>query len=196
VSSASRSDAETLAATGGGTATTRDAAVAATVGGAGNVSAKTAGDIHIIVETNFRLYAYTTSTFQTNLLSLFTQMRYRLPNLVVGHLTREKVRGALMIGITADQIIGFLNSHAHPRMKNGVVPPTVRDEIKLWEAEQERVQYRRGILLSDFDSPGKFDLVLSFANDTSACLWFSVARRQLIVGKGEYDRVRRYIKSL
>jgi Transcription factor Tfb2 (p52) C-terminal domain len=81
-------------------------------------------------------------------------------------------------------------------MKNGVMPPTVRVEIKLWEAEQDRVQYHRLLLLSDFDSPAKFDLVLSLANDTSACLWFSVVRRQLIVDKGEYDRVRRYIKSM
>jgi transcription initiation factor TFIIH subunit 4 len=191
VSSASRSDVESAAAAAGSSS----AIITGTAGGIGVVP-KTSGNIQVIVETNFRLYAYTTSTFQTNLLSLFTHMRYRLPNLVVGHLTREKVRGALMIGITADQIIGFLNSHAHPRMKNGSVPPTVRDEIKLWEAEQERVQFRRGFLLSDFDSPAKFDLVLAYANDTSACLWSNVARRQLIVIKSEYNKIRSYIKSL
>jgi transcription initiation factor TFIIH subunit 4 len=192
-------------------------------------TSKTAGDIEIIVETNFRLYAYvycrsytmignvsflivrckpnsfiflffllpryTTSAFQMNLLSLFTHMRYQLPNLVVGHLTREKVREALVNGISADQIINFLNSHAHPRMKGGAVPHTVRDEIKLWEAEQERVQFLPGFLISDFESPEQFQLVLAYANDHSACLWYSVAQRQLVVVKDEYARLRNYIKN-
>jgi transcription initiation factor TFIIH subunit 4 len=121
-------------------------------------------------------------------------MRYQLPNLVVGHLTREKVREALVNGITADQIIGFLNSHAHPRMKGGTIPDTVRDEIKLWEAEQERVQFLSGFLLSVFESAAQFEKVLAYANDLSACLWHNAAHGQLVVLKDEYTRIRNYIK--
>lgn len=154
------------------------------------------GDIKIIVETNFRLYAYTTSVFQMNLLGLFTQMRYQLPNLVVGHLTREKVRDALVNGISADQIIGFLNSHVHPRVKGGTIPATVRDEIKLWEAEQERVQFFPGFLLRDFTSAVVYEKVLAYANDISACSWSNRPRRQLVVLQAEYENVRKFIRSL
>jgi transcription initiation factor TFIIH subunit 4 len=159
-------------------------------------SLSTSGDIQIIVETNFRLYAYTTSAFQTNLLRLFTHMRYRLPNLVVGHLTRDAVREALMIGIKADQIIGYLNAHGHPRMKNGMIPSTVRDEIKLWEAEQERVQMKRSFLLREFRSAEQFERVLQYARDVSGCLWSHTPRRQIVVSTDEYDRIRSFIKSV
>lgn len=159
-------------------------------------TAKTAGDVQIVVETNFRLYAYTTSAFQMNLLGLFTHLRYQLPNLVVGHITREKAREALMNGIRASQIIDFLNSHAHPRMKNGVIPSNVRDEIMLWEAEQNRVRFTQGFLLSDFDSADQFNQVLSRSSDIGACLWHSSTRRQLVVDRQSYDTVRKYVQSL
>lgn len=156
---------------------------------------KTAGEIQIFVETNFRVYAYTTSTFQTNLLALFTHMRYRLPGMVVGHLTRDAVRQALQSGITGDQIIGYLNAHGHPRMKNGVIPTNVSDEIRLWEAEQDRVKTVPGVLFGDFSSHVDFEQVLSYANDMGAVLWSNPVRRQLVVAKDSYESVKSFVRT-
>ena len=61
---------------------------------------------YIIVETNYRVYAYSNSNLQVALLGLFCEMLYRFPNLVVSILTRESVRQALRSGITAAQIVG------------------------------------------------------------------------------------------
>lgn len=155
--------------------------------------AKSAGQMDIFVETNFRVYAYTSSGFQTNLLGLFTHLRYRLPGLVVAHLTRDAVRNALISGITAEQIIAYLNAHAHPRLKKGVIPPNVSDEIRLWEAEQHRIQSEPGTLLSDFQSQPAFERVVDFANDLSAILWQDSSRRQLVVDSENYDAVRQFI---
>ena len=81
----------------------------------------------IILETNYRIYAYTgmlltdpihythsltkmgllnsiENPLQTAVLNLFATLKYRFPNLVVGSLTRESVRKALTNGITADQV--------------------------------------------------------------------------------------------
>lgn len=41
----------------------------------------------------------------------------RFPNLVVGVLTRDSVRQALRGGITADQIVSYLEQHAHPNVR-------------------------------------------------------------------------------
>lgn len=41
---------------------------------------------------------------QTSVLDLFATLKYRFPNLVVGSITRESVRKALLNGITADQV--------------------------------------------------------------------------------------------
>lgn len=63
---------------------------------------------YIVVETNYRVYAYTNSNLQVALLGLFCEMLYRFPNLVVSILTRDSVRQALKSGITAAQIIGYV----------------------------------------------------------------------------------------
>jgi hypothetical protein len=41
---------------------------------------------------------------QTAVLNLFVSIKWRFPNLVVGAITRESVRKALVNGITADQV--------------------------------------------------------------------------------------------
>ncbi|GFR67636.1 general transcription factor IIH subunit 4 [Elysia marginata] len=88
------------------------------------VAASTKLDTHrpgfIVVETNYRVYAYTNSPLQVALLALFCEMLYRFPNLAVANLTRASVRAAMSRGITAEQILHFLVSHAHPEMMKNV----------------------------------------------------------------------------
>ena len=46
---------------------------------------------YIVVETNYRIYAYTDSNLQIALLGLFTEVLYRFPNLCVGVITRASI---------------------------------------------------------------------------------------------------------
>lgn len=66
------------------------------------------GTVHqpgfIVVETNYRLYAYTESELQIALIALFSEMLYRFPNMVVAQVTRESVQQAIASGITAQQV--------------------------------------------------------------------------------------------
>ena len=48
----------------------------------------------IVVETNYRIYAYTDSHLQIALLGLFTEVLYRFPNLCVGIISRDSCRQA------------------------------------------------------------------------------------------------------
>lgn len=56
------------------------------------------------------------------MLALFTTLKARFPNLVVGHITRESVKRALQSGISAEQVISYLTTHAHPQMRKNVGP--------------------------------------------------------------------------
>ncbi|EMG48558.1 TFB2 General transcription and DNA repair factor IIH subunit TFB2 [Candida maltosa Xu316] len=71
----------------------------------------------IIIETNFKLYAYTKSPLEIAILNLFVHFKTRFANMVCGQITRESIRNALYNGITADQIVKFLETHAHPQMR-------------------------------------------------------------------------------
>eukprot|EP00955_Chlamydomonas_euryale_P026377 278381-Chlamydomonas_euryale.AAC.19 len=67
---------------------------------------------HIIVETNYRVYAYTSSPVQVAILELFCRSDCVLPNLFVGTLTRESVLSAVGAGIAADEIVSYLQVRA------------------------------------------------------------------------------------
>ncbi|TFK27834.1 transcription factor Tfb2 [Coprinopsis marcescibilis] len=133
----------------------------------------------IILETNYRIYAYTDNPLQTAVLNLFTSLKYRFPNLVVGSITRESVKKALMNGITADQIISYLFTHAHPNMRknNPLLPVTVQDQIRLWELEKNRLKSREGYLYTDFASQADYELVLKYAKELDIVLWENAAKR-------------------
>ena len=75
---------------------------------------------YVILETNYRVYAYTGNLLRIAILNLFVTLKSRFPNLVVGQLTRDRVKSALKKGITADQIIAYLEHHAHPQMQKNV----------------------------------------------------------------------------
>jgi transcription initiation factor TFIIH subunit 4 len=79
----------------------------------------------IILETNYRVYAYTNSPLQIAILNLFVSLKSRFGNLVQGVITRDSVRNALSNGISADQVIYFIASNAHVQMRTNVPLPVI-----------------------------------------------------------------------
>ncbi|KAJ8916336.1 hypothetical protein NQ315_005031 [Exocentrus adspersus] len=153
---------------------------------------------YIIVETNYRVYAYTDSNLQVALIGLFTDLMYRFPNLVVGVITRESVRQAFRGGITADQIIGYLKQHAHPQMlqvdNRQPLPPTVVDQIKLWEMERNRLTYNEGVLYSQFLSQADFNVLKEYAQSNGSLIWCNKEKRTLVINKHAHDDVKKFWK--
>lgn len=127
----------------------------------------------IIVETNYRIYAYTNSLLQIAILSLFTHMRTRFPNLVSGKITRTSIGSAISRGITSAQIIEYLETHAHPQMQKTkpFLPPTVMDQIRLWEYERERMDTNQGFLMKDFARPEDYKEYVMYAKDNGVLVW-------------------------
>lgn len=164
----------------------------------------------IIIETNFKIYCYTSSPLQIAILNLFVHLRARFANLVTGIVTRESVRSALRNGITATQIINYLESHAHTGMielaeaeynkkyefessignttaleqlKLEILPPTVVDQIKLWQLEMDRVQAFKGYLYKDFNNDFEFEKLLSYGEDIGVIIWKDKTKRKFFVSQ-------------
>lgn len=93
-------------------------------------------------------------------------MLYKFPKFVIGILTRDSVRQALKNGIKAAQIIKFLEMHSHPEMlkENSKLPPTVVDQIILWEKERDRFLFKNGTLYSQFNSQPEFEVLRNHAS--------------------------------
>ncbi|XP_014208985.1 general transcription factor IIH subunit 4-like [Copidosoma floridanum] len=152
---------------------------------------------YVIVETNYRVYAYTNSNLQVALIGLFCDLLYRFPNLVVAVLTRESIRRALKSGITASQIVGYLNQHAHNKMIEAgppPLPPTVVDQIKLWENERNRFIFNEGVLYSQFHSQTDFEVLRDHALSLGVLIWQSERKRTMVVTKAGHDDVKKFWK--
>ncbi|KAH9826424.1 RNA polymerase II transcription factor B subunit 2 [Teratosphaeria destructans] len=120
---------------------------------------------YLILETNYRLYAYTSSPLLISILSLFAQLHTRFPNLVTAKITKTSTLRAISAGITSTQIITYLQTHAHPilRPHTPILPPTVVDQIRLWQIEGERMTSTPGFLIRDVGGPDDFDRAVAYA---------------------------------
>ena len=141
------------------------------------------GKGYIIVETNHRIYAYTSSLLQIAVLNLFTRLTTRFPNLVSGKLTKESIQRAISFGITADQIISYLQTHAHPQMHKtaNILPPTVVDQIRIWQIEGNRMKTSSGYLLHEFKTLLEYDDYVRHAELLGVLTWRSDEKRMFFV---------------
>lgn len=126
---------------------------------------------YIILETNYRLYAYTSSPLLISILSLFATLHTRYPNLITAKITKPSILSAISAGITSDQIIAYLSTHAHPVLRRQaaihnapILPPTVVDQIRLWQIEGERMKSTKGYLIRDVGGgEGEYERAVEYA---------------------------------
>eukprot|EP01068_Selenidium_serpulae_P014914 Selendium_serpulae@DN6158_c0_g1_i2.p1 len=116
----------------------------------------------VIVESNFKVFMYTASQLQRDILANFCVLRVVTPLMVVGVMTRHSIQEAYcQRGITAEQIIRFLETHAHQvvfeRHRNTgkpLLPENVMTQLKMWEGERRRLNMTRASVFefnSDLD---------------------------------------------
>ena len=156
---------------------------------------------YIIVEANYRAYAYTDQELWVNILNLFMSLKYRMPNMAAYLITRQSIREALMKGITADQMIQFLEQHAHPENKKRtpILPDTLVDQLRLWEKERKRITFDKGYL---FDAFGEGQLadhlflqVEKFSKENNYFVWSQPAQKRLFVTTEGYEPIRKFIRE-
>ena len=195
----------------------------ATVGSTSNASIGTSlapsstAQGFIIIETNYRVYAYTSSALQIALLSLFVNLRSRHPNLVTGKMSKSSIQRAVQRGITAEQIISYLTSHAHPQMRRhaaaeaaaaqarsggtgvdvprafSIIPATILDQIHLWQLERDRMTTTMGFLLKDFQMKREYDDVVRYADEIGVLVWKDDKKQCFFVN--QIESVRRFLQD-
>ncbi|XP_062096683.1 general transcription and DNA repair factor IIH subunit TFB2 isoform X1 [Humulus lupulus] len=150
----------------------------------------------VVVETNFRLYAYSTSKLHCEILRLFSRVEYQLPNLIVGAITKESLYNAFDNGITADQIISFLQQNAHPRVAEKLpsVPENVTDQIRLWEADLNRIEATPAYHYDEFPSREVFEAACDFAREWNGLLWEDSKKMRLVVKAEIHMNMREHLR--
>ena len=154
--------------------------------------------IAIIVQTNFQLCAYTTSPLHVSMLGLFCDViNYRrLPNIIMYKITRDSVKDAFRLGITAPQILRFLKMHAHPRLRTGdqpLIPTNIEDQIWLWDHELRRVILEE-VYVHQCTGQDEFAAVQQFAKDKYAYAWGSETDNRIMIRYERAEYILAYVR--
>ncbi|KAL3345334.1 hypothetical protein AABB24_024343 [Solanum stoloniferum] len=150
----------------------------------------------IVIETNFRLYAYSTSKLHCEILRLFARVEYQLPNLIVGAINKESLYKAFQNGITSEQIVSFLQQNAHPRVAERIpsVPENVTDQIRLWESDLNRVEMTPAHFYDEFPSKDVFEAACDFAREYGGLLWEDSKRMRLVVKADILTEMKEFLR--
>lgn len=153
-------------------------------------------DIRIIVETNFKVYVYTTSSLHIEMLRVFLDIECILPNLVVSVITRTSIKRAFKKNIRSMNIIEFLKKNAHElcQKKVKVVPDNVSDQIILWEQERDRITNTSGILY-EFKIVDSFNHALDFAMAHDYHVWSNSRHLRLFVREKNHQEMRNFFSE-
>lgn len=150
----------------------------------------------IVVETNFRLYAYTSSSLLVTILTMFCREVYRLPALFVGELNREAAKMAFRQGIKASQVVSFLRRYESSGNLESVLPENVMQQLFAWEDELNRVRLQDAVLYQDFTTDGAlYESVLRQANESQHFLWKDGGHMQVVVALPAHRQISEFIKQ-
>ena len=90
---------------------------------------------------------------------------YRFPYMIVAQMSRDSVMRSAEYGITAKQILHYLNTSCHRTCKKNVhhIPQVVSDNVHLWCEERNRLRFNEGTLYNQFVTQEDFDMLKEYA---------------------------------
>ncbi|EIW67546.1 hypothetical protein TREMEDRAFT_33390 [Tremella mesenterica DSM 1558] len=151
----------------------------------------------LILETNYKIYAYTNNELEIAILNLFMDIKVQYRNLVVGKLDRAHVKAAMEKGISAYQIIAYLQSHAHPQMYSSPPPilhTTIVDQLHLWDKERNRLRTEESEMF-EFFSKDLYEDTEAEAKRYDGLLLAVPKDKLLFVNPSVKDAIKDFVKG-
>ena len=156
-------------------------------------------DMKIIVQTNNQVVAYVSNELHIAMLKMFIDIQIRMPNMILGRITRSRIKEAYEMGIDSKQIMEFLSVHAHPIVanKDPIIPSNISDQLLIWEAERERVRDEEAIVI-DFGAMGIitndiFNNIYAYGRRLDTILWIDPNNLLIAVKPTGYADIESYI---
>ena len=80
------------------------------------------------------------------------------------------------------------------RKSSPILPTTVVDQLRIWDAERNRLKVTPGYLYQQFARQEDYLDVLNYARDSDCLVWFLEKKRMLCVTAAGHESVRQYVK--
>jgi transcription initiation factor TFIIH subunit 4 len=107
----------------------------------------------------------------------------RLPNVVMMSISRDSIKSAFALGIKTQQILRFLEKHAHPKLREGTaspLPQNVVDQIFLWDQEQHRVKWDE-VYVHKATMDGEFEFIVQLAKQRGLYAYSNNNKRVIMI---------------
>ena len=106
------------------------------------------------------------SDLHYSIISLFSDVMYRFPYMIVSQMSRDSILRSAAYGITAKQILHYLNTSCHPACKKNLhpIPQVVSDNVHIWCDERNRLKFKEGTLYNQFLTQEDFETLRDYAN--------------------------------
>ncbi|RVE41662.1 hypothetical protein evm_013701 [Chilo suppressalis] len=75
-----------------------------------------------------------------------------------------------------------------------LLPPTVVDQVRLWESERNRFTYTEGVVYNQFLSQADFVVLRDYAKQQGVLTWQSERARTMVVTRAGHDDVKKFWK--
>lgn len=143
----------------------------------------------LLVETNHKIYAYTTSQYELSIMSLFCRIDLVMSFLVVGAISEENINRAFSKGITAEQIVNYLRSYCK------ALPQAICDLIFIWESQRIRMSITDSYLYSNFLNFSDFKKVLVFSKENSFLIDHDEQKRMIVVKADAHPFMKEFVRK-
>jgi len=150
----------------------------------------------IIVENNFRLYAYANSySNYIPTISLFADELFSLPYMIIFHITRTSVIRCLNLGVKSVHINSFISRNIHPKTTKSTLD-IVKTQILQWETEKERIKSEKGILYDGFSNKDQYILTRDYTIENNFLIWANDEKQFIFAQEDAHATIRDFIKNL
>lgn len=142
----------------------------------------------LIVETNHKIYAYTNSKYEQSILTQFCEIQCELPSLTVCNLSLENISRAFERGITAQQIVNYLENYS-PN-----VPQSIVELIYVYEKQKKRIKISDGYLYKNFLNIVDYEKTVKFCEENGFLLGKDSQVRMIVVKNEAHQYVKEFVK--
>ncbi|OHT07590.1 hypothetical protein TRFO_05247 [Tritrichomonas foetus] len=103
----------------------------------------------LLIDTNFKITAYTSSPLHVALLKKFTLITYEMPGFTSAYLSPNSFKKALKEGTSLSDIIRFLKSNLSSK-GDGIIPPDVEHQLHVWKNQRDRIKTTPNCVMRTF----------------------------------------------
>lgn len=128
----------------------------------------------LLLDSNFKVTAYTSNPVHIKLLQLFSFVTYSMPGFTSAFISPDSFSRAIQKGTTFNDIVSFLNSNLIQTIGNGEIPKNVQRQFKVWEQQRNRLMFQADCILRKFHNREDAELAANAASEMFGLVKFLV----------------------